>query len=169
MFKFCPACGEELPQEQNILFCPFCGKKIGAATMEQDKRPVSVRTETLQREGQVYFEKTQTRIGQQVVSSTPVPADMDLEEEHYTVVLIDVVNRDRLVKRLSSIMQRTPLAIRMAVDMTPCIILYKGKQCDVQWLTDVLAEEGAKFSVVTGDAAPHTLLAAGMKVNSPTN
>jgi hypothetical protein len=77
-------------------------------------------------------------------------------EEHYSVVLKSSGNKERVTKRLSEVLRRGPVATRMAVDMVPCIILYKSKAKDMQEVTAIFQDEHLHYTVIKGEFDPDT-------------
>ncbi len=72
-------------------------------------------------------------------------------EGRLTVVLKACPDKARLAGRLSRVLRRGTTATRMAVDMAPCVILYKSKADAAQLAIAVFEDEGSAYAVVAGD------------------
>ena len=140
VYKFCPACGGKLSQNGICRFCPHCGQGLpkreqyGTLTQHEPSPPLC-----------------------------PIPSGEALEKpallpnrEQVSVVLKSSSNKERLANRLSQVLKRTATATRMAVELAPCLILYKSKAEDVQTAVSILEEEGSAYTVISGDFDPAT-------------
>ncbi|MEN6565365.1 MAG: zinc ribbon domain-containing protein [Veillonellales bacterium] len=125
--RFCPSCGGKLPpQTEGIRFCPFCGENL--------LRFAETERENEQDHANGLGEKTEI-----------------LAEKYYTVVLKSCGNKERLAKRLSEVLRRGLTATRMAVDMVPCVIMYKSKACDIESVVRILEDENLYYTVIRGN------------------
>ncbi len=75
---------------------------------------------------------------------------------YYSIILKGCSRREKLAQRLESVLLRGRLAIRMALDNMPSVIIYKGKVDD---LVRVLQTFKAEYAAVTiiADGAPASL------------
>lgn len=139
VYKFCPACGDKLPQNGICRFCPHCGqglpepKQYGTLTQQPEPSP----------------------------PLSPIPSGEALEKpelipsrEQFSVVLKSSNNKERLANRLCQVLKRTATATRMAVELAPCLILYKSKAEDIQTAVSIFEEEGSAYTVISGDFEP---------------
>jgi predicted RNA-binding Zn-ribbon protein involved in translation (DUF1610 family) len=136
-FRFCPFCGEDLPQEHNYKFCPVCG---GDFTRRKDIKKLQPQNPERQNET-VHAESKNHKAMYELC-------------EQYSVVLKDSVNRQALSDHLRQVLTRSVLAIRMAVDNIPSVIIYKGKIEDMENVMTVFVAEMAGLSIIAGDYAP---------------
>lgn len=132
MFKFCPACGGQLPQAALIKYCPFCGTGLSALTGAGEVRAV------------VNCVRKAEVIRQEQVASRQ-------EHHYYSVILKACSNQDQLAHRLCQVLRRSLTATRMAVAMTPCIVIYKGKAADTQPVLAIFQEEKLPYGIIEGD------------------
>ncbi|WP_312520994.1 zinc ribbon domain-containing protein [Anaerospora sp.] len=136
VYKFCPACGGKLPQDGICKFCPHCGQSLpvqdeyGTLTQQPEPSPPLCSIPTSVSEGKPAFVNNR---------------------EQFSVVLKSIRNKDRLAGRLSQVLKRTAIATRMAVDLAPCLILYKSKAEDVKSAVAIFEEEGSAYTVINGD------------------
>lgn len=73
------------------------------------------------------------------------------DQDRLSVVLKACTDKERLAGRLCGVLRRGVNATRMAVDMAPCVILYKSKADDAQSAIAIFEDEGSAYAVVTGD------------------
>ncbi len=141
MFKFCPACGGKLLQNGICRFCPHCGQGLPAleqyGTLPQQPEPAPPLCSSFPGE------------------AVEQPAFLS-NQELFSVVLKSSSNKERLANRLSQVLKRTANATRMAVELAPCLILYKSKAEDVQTAVSIFEEEGSAYTVISGDLEPAT-------------
>lgn len=82
--------------------------------------------------------------------------DGDRSGDHYSVVFKSTGDSERLTRRLSEVLRRGLTATRMAVDMVPCIIMYKSKLADIQAAVSIFEDERLHYTVLKGDFATGT-------------
>lgn len=140
VLRFCPACGQKLLKASLMNYCASCGQKLAdlaglaespgaaAAKLPRNVHPSTPDADSGQR------------------SKPPEPA------EYYSVVLKSCGNQQRVTERLSKVLRRSITATRMAVELIPCLVLYKSKAAVVQAVTTIFAEERLHYTVVTGEA-----------------
>ncbi|QJW48594.1 zinc ribbon domain-containing protein [bacterium BFN5] len=139
MLRFCPACGDRLLQGKLVKFCSNCGQnlnKLSAAA--NDVEPIEQSSHAHNPE------KTEAVHDSQ-------PSDESQSDDYYSIVLKTCGNKERLVKRLSKILSRSLTATQLAVELVPCVILYKSKEAAVQAVIDILEEEQLHYAVIKGD------------------
>lgn len=148
MYKFCPACGGKLPQDGICKFCPRCGQSLpvqdeyGTLTQQPEPSTPFCSIPSVAKEKTAFLNNS----------------------EQLSVVLKSSRNKERLAGRLSQVLKRTAIATRMAVDLAPCLILYKSKAEDVETAVAIFEEEGSAYTVISGDfetATPVRQLIAG--------
>jgi len=122
---FCPSCGERLPEDGSIKYCGYCGKKLAG-----------------QRDSQFTSQDHFT-----------AKADCDRQEidNYYSVVLKSSSDKGRLTRRLSKVLQRSVVATRMAVEMVPCVVLYKNKIENIKQVIEIFEAEHLHYLVLKGD------------------
>ena len=154
--RFCPACGEKLPEGVSAKFCLFCGAKLPVSASEQ---PVQKDALATMAQGaavptviQEELDALRTATIIEVVRKTPVekPAAEDGAAD-YSVIIKKVIDPVRLTEALLTYLTRGGKAIRMAVDMAPSVLVYKSKKADVERILPVLTAERACYTVVKGD------------------
>lgn len=79
-----------------------------------------------------------------------------------TLILKYCPDKDKLLSKLQMILRRDRFAIKLAVEMTPAVLMYKSKAADLKPVMDACRELGAIYTVVSGDfslndAAPAAL------------
>lgn len=72
-------------------------------------------------------------------------------DEHYSVVLKSIGDKERLTRRLSEVLRRGMTATRIAVEMVPCIIVYKSRLADIQAAVSIFEDERLHYTVLKGD------------------
>lgn len=77
------------------------------------------------------------------------------EEGRLSVVLKACTDKERLAGRLRDVLRRGATATRMAVEMAPCVILYKSKADDARSAIAIFEDEGSAYAVITGDFEPN--------------
>lgn len=132
VIRFCPACGEKLPPGLPAKFCPFCGGALPRASDDAGRaRP-----------------------------SGPAAIEVVLPEAdaaaYYSIVLKQVPDPLRLTQALLPYLARGATAIRMASELAPTVLVYKGKKAEVDRLLPVLAEQRVCYTVIKGDFARET-------------
>lgn len=141
VYKFCPACGGKLPQNGICRFCPHCGQGLPEpeqyGTLIQQPEPAPPLCSIFS--------------GEAVEKPALLP-----NQELFSVVLKSSSNKERLANRLSQVLKRTANATRMAVELAPCLILYKSKAEDVQTAVSIFEEEGSAYTIISGDFEPAT-------------
>lgn len=140
VLRFCPACGQKLLKASLMNYCASCGQKLAdLAVLSESPGAAAAR---LPRNIQPSTPDADS--GQR--SKPPEPA------EHYSVVLKSCGNQQRVIERLSKVLCRSLTATRMAVELIPCIVLYKSKAAAVQAVTTIFEEERLHYTVITGEA-----------------
>ena len=152
-FKYCPFCGEEMPQNNRMKFCPFCGKEFqennSSKQENEHKESIAVQDTGLQRRADAdYNEKDEIDIDDRYFTGFLKQAG---RYTYCSIMLKHAIDAQRLVKNLEKVLLRGVFAIRLAVDNMPSIILYKNKGEDVVKLVKIFVEEQASISVIPGD------------------
>lgn len=137
MFSFCPFCGQKLPQVPTaFVFCPFCGKSLAEeAAVFTAVPPVS--------EPVVPVIKTV-----EVKEKEECSAVKKRQVEICHLILKDCSSSDLLKLRLTGLLLRSPMAIQMAVDRLPSILLYKSRTSELPPLVAVFRETKSAIAVV---------------------
>ena len=153
--RFCPACGEKLPEGVPAKFCLFCGAKLPAAVTTEPlskSQPAEAR-EPQQTLRQEELEALCTATIIEVAKKAPVEKTLPEEADgaDYSVIIKKVIDPVRLTEALLAYLTRGEKAIRMAIDMAPSVLIYKSKKADVDKILPVLAAERACYTVVKGD------------------
>ena len=153
--RFCPACGEKLPEGVPAKFCLFCGARLPAAVTAEPlpkSQPAETR-EAQQTVRQEDLEALRTATIIEVAKKAPVEKTLSGEDggADYSVIIKKVIDPVRLTEALLTYLTRGEKAIRMAIDMTPSVLIYKSKKADVDRILPVLAAERACYTVVKGD------------------
>ncbi|MDR3565805.1 MAG: zinc ribbon domain-containing protein [Negativicutes bacterium] len=116
----------------------------------------------IQRRAAVLFAKLKAQLpvlSKPVIAKKMIPAALPPDgqaEDHYSVVLKSCGDKARLTTRLSEVLRRGLTATRMAVDMVPCIIVYKSKLQDIQAAVAIFEDEQLHYTVIQGDFAATT-------------
>ncbi|MCC5464930.1 zinc ribbon domain-containing protein [Pelosinus baikalensis] len=147
-FKYCPFCGEELPQNHMMKFCPFCGKKSSL----NDK----IALEVAQHE--VIKEKTlsknvdqEQKIKNEIYMRDDTLLLQHMDNEYYSIILKYTADRMNLIKVLEKILVRSAFAVRLAVDNMPSLIIYKAKREDIVNLHIAFVKGQASVSIIPGE------------------
>lgn len=180
--RFCPACGNKLPETGKIRFCPACGEKLepvfAAAVvveppMNDDAAPIGAKpgeTPASPEEMQSVLtscqkaERDKDEIRQQeqpdhprltraVLPAEPVRQTEPAHGADYSVVLKTNGNKEQVARRLSQVLRRSLTATRMAVELVPCILVYKSKAGDIEAVRRILEEENLHYVVIRGEVA----------------
>ncbi len=138
-FKYCPFCGEELPQNHMMKFCPFCGKK----SLELTQHEV-IKENTLSKN--VSQEK---KIKNEIYVRDTLRQQMD--DEYYSIILKYTTDKVNLIRVLEKILVRSAFALRLAVDNMPSIIIYKAKRDDIINLHTAFLRGQASVSIIPGE------------------
>ncbi len=145
MYTFCPFCGQKLPQgPTSFVFCPFCGKGLA----EPSATPASLHAISS------LAEKKVTQVEPEPVKTLAEPslnAVTGVKVEVCNLILKDCSSPDLLKRRLTGVLLRSPLAIQMAVDRLPSMLLYKSRTTELPSVMVVLRETKSALTVV--DAA----------------
>ncbi|SHJ28017.1 hypothetical protein [Propionispora hippei] len=179
MMRFCPACGGRLPQGEGIRFCVHCGQKLAGLIPEGDEflaaaaEPVvgvvlpSVADDTTLADAAP--RRLPVQPGRAVrprrIAVVDKPAGPVITEnrraapaagpgttaEQYSVVLKTIADKERLIGRLSQVLNRGTTATRMAVELVPGVIVYKNSAADIRPVLDILNGEGLYYTVIRGD------------------
>jgi len=167
--KFCPFCGENLANLSATIKAPVEPVAAQVKTAAEvascyDQFVTELQTQGLdevefRRQAAEMFAKLKAQVPSrpdhvaQMALSADRPTPVLADDEPYSVVLKSCGNKERLTKRLSEVLRRSPVATRMAVDMVPCVIIYKGKAKDIQAATAIFDEENLPYAVIKGDFA----------------
>lgn len=178
MLRYCPACGGRLPATP-VRFCPACGQNLAAFITAETPTAADLPATTyaaalrrydhfiadlqaqnldpteIRRQAADMFAKLKAQFPTRPHRPSFV-THMVAEEppvELFSIVLKNCTDRERLAGRLSQVLRRSQVAIRMAVDMVPCVIVYKSKEADVQAAAQVLDSENLYYTVIKGDYA----------------
>ncbi len=137
MFSFCPFCGQKLPQVPTaFVFCPFCGKSLAEETPPFIAvPPVSETVEQLIKTDDVKPKEERSAVKKRRI-------------EICHLILKDCTSSDLLKLRLTGLLLRSPMAIQMAVDRLPSILLYKSRTSELPPLIAVFRETKAAITVV---------------------
>ena len=133
-FRYCPSCGSDLSVNHTFKFCPFCGNSLPCGI--KDAAAVNALPE--------YGMKENNQDNRQNV-------DNYNESEYYSIVLKHAVDRQRLINKLEKVLLRSFLAIRMAVENIPSLIVFKGKVKDMMPVLTSFSEEYASISILPGE------------------
>lgn len=140
-YKYCPFCGEHVPEHIMIKYCPFCGGTILFDNHKMESFPRNDQ-ELLSHDVSAEFI---------VDDYAKVPREKFMDSEYYSIVLKDAPNKQDLVRKLEKVLLRGYFAIRLAVDNIPSIIIYKAKSQDITHFTQIFREEKASISIIQGD------------------
>lgn len=178
MLRFCPACGARLPATP-VKYCPACGESLAAfmtteppvaadlpattyvaALRRYDQYIADLQAQNLdpaeiRRQAADMFAKLKAQFPARPHRPAFVirPLVEEPPAELFSIVLKNCADRERLAGRLSQVLCRSRVAIRMAVDMVPCIIVFKSKQDDIQAAVRILDSENLYYTVIKGDFA----------------
>lgn len=146
--QYCPFCGEKLTISDVFRFCPYCGKKIHEKK-HKDKHKVKRK-----------LAKQEVSVAIPDLSFNPeVPeataALLSAADENCTLVLKYCPNKEELFRKLTGLLQRERFAVRLAIDMTPAILMYKSHWVDVLPVMTACQSVGALFSVIRGEVVSH--------------
>lgn len=147
--QYCPFCGEKLTISDVVRFCPYCGKKVHEKK-HKDKHKVKQRKLAKQEVGVAMPDLS---FNPQVPEATAVL--LPAADENCTLVLKYCPNKEELFSKLTGLLQRERFAVRLAVDMTPAILMYKSHWVDVLPVIKACQSVGALFSVVRGEVVSH--------------
>lgn len=152
-FKYCPLCGEEMPQNNMMKFCPFCGGRI---PLEDNQKQEIYCKESISAKKDIPRKKVETLIKGKI--------EIDITDKYYnsflkqigryecsSIMLKSASDTQKLVHELEKVLLRGSFAIRLAVDNMPSIILYKNKSEDVVNLSKIFIDNQASISVIPGD------------------
>jgi hypothetical protein len=81
---------------------------------------------------------------------------MDCGHNYYSIILKGCSRRESLGRRLESVLLRGRLAIKMALDSIPSVIIYKGKTDSILPILDAFKAEYAAITVIA-DGVPTAL------------
>jgi len=81
---------------------------------------------------------------------------MNSEHKYYSIILKGCSHRENLERRLEKILLRGRLAIKMALDTMPCVIIYKGNVDNSIPIVKALIAEYAAITI-HADGVPPTL------------
>lgn len=74
---------------------------------------------------------------------------MDFEHNYYSVILKGCSRRESLVRRLETVLLRGRLAIKMALDNMPSVIIYKGKTDNIIPIYKAFTAEYAAVTIIS--------------------
>ncbi|SFL71859.1 zinc ribbon domain-containing protein [Pelosinus propionicus] len=147
-FKYCPFCGEELPQNHIMNFCPFCGKK----TSLNDKVALEVAQHEVIKEKIVAKSSDQEKkVKNEIYIRDTLLQQIDMHDEYYSIMLKYTTDRVNLIKILEKVLVRSAFAVRLAVDNMPSLIIYKAKRRDIVNLHIAFVKGQASVSIIPGD------------------
>ncbi|MBP2628596.1 MAG: hypothetical protein H6Q68_3307 [Firmicutes bacterium] len=151
-FKYCPFCGEHIPQQNIVKFCSFCGGKLlfidnKSQKIQSDENIIFQDKLRLEHMIKIHDEHPEINID----GYNKVNLDKFIQSEYYSIILKDVSNKQRLIQKLEKVLLRGSFAIQLAVDNIPSIIIYKTKGYDIPFLNKIFIEEHASVSIVPGD------------------
>jgi endogenous inhibitor of DNA gyrase (YacG/DUF329 family) len=145
-FKYCPFCGEELPQNHMMKFCPFCGKKSSL----NDKIALEVaQHEVIKEKTLSKYVDQEKKIKNEIYMRDTLLQQMD--DEYYSIILKYTTDRMNLIKVLEKILVRSAFAVRLAVDNMPSLIIYKAKRDDIINLHTAFVQGQASVSIIPGE------------------
>lgn len=81
---------------------------------------------------------------------------MFCEHKYYSIIIKGCSRRENLVSRLETVLTRGRLAIKMALDQMPAVIIYKGKADTILPVLQAFSDEKAAITVIP-DGVPPTL------------
>lgn len=144
MYIFCPFCGQKLPQgPASFVFCPFCGKGLTEETKPVQQPAINEETaaEMIEKPLQSTIQAVERK-----AETTPHAASRQVETCH--LILKDCSSPDLLKRRLTGILLRSPLAIQMAVDRLPSMLLYKSRTTELPAVIAVFRETKSALTVL---------------------
>lgn len=117
-----------------LRFCPNCGEKLPVVAMK-------------------YCGYCGEKLIDLAEDSASVPRGEGAsnDEEFYSVILKSSGDKERLTRRLSDVLQRSLIATRMAVEMVPCVILYKSRVSAMKQVIAILQSENLHYAVIKGE------------------
>lgn len=170
MFKYCPFCGQKLVSAGSIVFkyCPECGGQlaningveVGAPPSEikceEEQSPMQTAAVTepeIHIEAKKFFDKLKGKLPSTniICASEPPKTIGDIDSAYYSIILKSCDDKDKLAHALKKVLTRSFLAIRMAIDNMPGILVYKGKVEGLVPIVKALRSQNAGFSIVPGN------------------
>lgn len=177
--KYCPACGGSLsaflmPDTESPK--PYANEPSGKLEdSAEEKSPAEilksfdqfiaelqargVEETEIRRQAAAMFAKIKTQMPARSQKHYAIQIDSERkdkkQEEHYSVVLKSVGNKDRVTRRLSEVLRRGMTATRMAIDMVPCVIVYKSRLKDIEAAVSIFEDERLHYAVLKGDFKSH--------------
>lgn len=76
---------------------------------------------------------------------------MVCEHKYYSLILKGCSRREKLGQQLESVLLRGKLAIKMAIDQMPSVIIYKGKVSNILAILPIFTTEKAAITITPGD------------------
>lgn len=147
---FCPACGRQLPPDIPAKYCLFCGACLpvlpGAYCETKKEKPTKE-----MRLPQPDKQEDEMLPIVEVARVQPIAAPTETAASYCSVIIKKVIDPVRLTEALMPYLARGEKAIRLAMDMAPTVLIYKGKKAEVQRVLPVLAAEKACYTIVEGD------------------
>lgn len=175
-YQFCPSCGSRLPESGVVRFCPSCGAaqpqesglidkwlKTPVATLNDAaacceqfvaaQKEQGLSADEIRGQAADLFRQLKARLPQRPVRlRAAVPKQVFATDgDRVSIVLKSCQDKERLAGKLTGVLRRGATAIRMAVDMAPCVILYKSKAEEAQAAIAVLEAEGSAYAAFSGD------------------
>ncbi|MCE5284555.1 MAG: hypothetical protein LLG02_01720 [Pelosinus sp.] len=171
MFKYCPFCGQKLVSAGSIVFkyCPECGGQLENINAKQVEAPpaeikreeehklmqtAAVAGPEISIEAKQFFDKLKGKLpGSNICLAAELPPAVSSQPDftYYSLILKSCDNKEELAHALKQVLTRSFLAIRMAIDNMPGILVYKGKVDGIVPIVKVLRTENAGFSIVPGN------------------
>lgn len=147
VLRFCPACGERLLKASVMKYCTYCGQKLAdaAGTAKVSGMAGAGRLDNIKAGA--------AKAGPGERCNSILLKDQPAVE-HYSVVLKSNGNQKRVIERLSKVLCRSLTATRMAVELIPCIVLYKSKADAVRAVAKIFEDEKLHYTVIKGDVGP---------------
>lgn len=130
-FRYCPFCGGDLAINNSFKFCPFCGELLA-----MDKHTIEINDKVVEKKSTVPMDVVE------------INEKEGKQYDYYSIILKGVNNKNKLTSRLQTVLLRSVLAIKMAVDNIPSMIVYKGKVDEMEPILQSFMDEGASVSIL---------------------
>jgi hypothetical protein len=152
-FKYCPFCGGEMPQNNMMKFCPFCGEKHSLS----DKKKLDIVTRETTPQHTLLIDNDIENERKHEIYITSNFHNKQLKEasdsEYCSIMLKYAVDTNMLIENLKTVLLRSVVAIRLAVDNMPSLIIYKAKREDIASLHKTFIENQASISIIPGECS----------------
>jgi hypothetical protein len=152
-FKYCPFCGGEMPQNNMMKFCPFCGEKHSLS----DKKKLDIVTRETTPQHTLLIDNDIENERKHEIYITSNFHNKQLQEvsdsEYCSIMLKYAVDTNMLIENLKTVLLRSVVAIRLAVDNMPSLIIYKAKREDIASLHKTFIENQASISIIPGECS----------------